>query len=110
MGGGDALAPLPVTASDAERAAHYGLVKERLRLLLAGESDWVAAQATVRREAQPIARWRVTLPFQIVAELHAAFEYYHWTGFYRHVLTRELIIGPYQGGACVCALRALAKS
>ena len=62
MGGGDALAPLPVTASDAERATHYGLVKERLRLLLAGESDWVAAQATVRSEAQPVvARRRVTL-------------------------------------------------
>jgi len=47
--------------------------------MLAGERDLVAAMATV------------------VCELHHAFEYYNWTGFYRNV-GGELVIGPYQGG------------
>ena len=62
--------------------------------LFAGESDWVAAMATV------------------ACELHAAFSYFNWTGFYQALLgataaensieRRMLVIGPYQGGlACL---------
>ncbi|EFN50824.1 hypothetical protein CHLNCDRAFT_141776 [Chlorella variabilis] len=58
------------------------------------ESDWVAAMATV------------------ACELHAAFSYFNWTGFYQALLgataaensieRRMLVIGPYQGGlACL---------
>lgn len=72
--------PLPVTASATERLACYASVQERLQLLLEGETDWVAAQATV------------------VCELHAAFAFYNWTGFYRAVGKEQLVIGPYQGG------------
>jgi hypothetical protein len=54
--GDEALHPLPVSADDAARAARYTDVAARLDALLAGESDWVAAQATV------------------VCELHHAFE------------------------------------
>lgn len=32
----------------------------------------------------------------VVAELHAAFEHYHWTGFYRTVRPGHLQVGPYQ--------------
>jgi GAF domain-containing protein len=58
--------------------------------LPAGEDDWVAAMATV------------------ACELHSAFSYFHWTGFYRATGTLApagdagnssmLVIGPYQGG------------
>lgn len=34
----------------------------------------------------------------VVCELHQAFDYYHWTGFYRTVSERNLKVGPYQGG------------
>jgi len=51
-----------------------------MEALLDGETDWVAAMATV------------------ACELHHAFEYFHWTGFYRHVGEGLLVIGPYQGG------------
>ena len=38
----------------------------------------------------------------VAAELHSAFEYYHWTGFYRTVEPQLLKLGPYQGGtACI---------
>jgi len=33
----------------------------------------------------------------IACELHEAFDYYHWTGFYRVVSPKRLKIGPYQG-------------
>ncbi len=62
-----------------ERVAAYGEVIARIGLLLEGETDWVAAMATV------------------VCELHRAFAHYDWTGFYR-VVGDELVIGPYQGG------------
>jgi GAF domain-containing protein len=52
----------------------------RLDALLEGETDWIAAMATT------------------VSELHNAFDYFHWTGFYRAVSDDLLIIGPYQGG------------
>lgn len=54
-------------------------MRRRLDALLEGESDWIAAMATV------------------VCELHNAFPHYHWTGFYRVVGERTLVIGPYQG-------------
>lgn len=65
--------------ADADRAAAYREVVARIALLLEGETDWVAAMATV------------------VGELHHLFDHYDWTGFYR-VVGNELVIGPYQGG------------
>lgn len=73
--------PLPDTDHTAtDRAERYGTVMAHLDALLAGEDDWVAAMATV------------------ACELHAAFPYYHWTGFYRAVSDDLLVVGPYQGG------------
>jgi GAF domain-containing protein len=57
----------------------YRAVRERLASLLEGEDDFVAAQATV------------------ASELHHAFEYFDWTGFYRARGRDLLVIGPYQG-------------
>lgn len=65
---------------DASRSERYHAVRDAIRVLLEGETDWVAAMATV------------------ACELHHAFEHYHWTGFYRVVGERMLVIGPYQGG------------
>lgn len=74
------MIPLPLSADEAARRARYAEVEEHLRALLEGETDWVAAMATV------------------ASELHAAFDYFDWTGFYRAVSDRLLVIGPYQGG------------
>jgi len=74
------LDPLPLEASDAARRSHYRDVREAIATLLEGENDWIAAMAT------------------IVCELHHAFDYYDWTGFYRVVGPEELAVGPYQGG------------
>lgn len=63
----------------AARAAAYREVLERIRLLLDGETDWVAAMATV------------------ACELSEAFDHYDWVGFYRAVGEDLLIVGPYQG-------------
>lgn len=71
---------LPLDATDAERDAHYTMVMASIDALLDGETDFIAAQATIS------------------CELHHAFGYYHWTGFYRHVEPETLVIGPYQGG------------
>lgn len=73
-------APLPLTASAAEKTARYREVRARIVSLLEGETDAVAAMATV------------------VCELHHAFESYDWTGFYRVVAPEMLAVGPYQGG------------
>ena len=73
------LDSLPLTASSQARAAHYERVSEHIKLVLEDESDRVALMATV------------------ACELNQAFEYFHWTGFYRNV-GGELVIGPYQGG------------
>jgi L-methionine (R)-S-oxide reductase len=64
---------------DAERAERYRTVRTALASLLQGESDWIAALAT------------------ITCELHQAFPYFDWTGFYRVVSGDLLVIGPYQG-------------
>ena len=71
---------LPSTASAEDRAAHYATVLRQLDAILEGEDDWIAAMATV------------------ACELHHAFDYFHWTGFYRHTAPQLLVIGPYQGG------------
>lgn len=63
-----------------EKDALYFDTLRRLDALLEGETDWIAAMATT------------------VSELHNAFDYFHWTGFYRAVSDDLLIIGPYQGG------------
>ena len=61
------------------RASTYQSIDRRLDALLEGEDDAIAAMATV------------------ACELHHAFDYFHWTGFYRAVREDLLIIGPYQG-------------
>jgi GAF domain-containing protein len=63
-----------------ERRETWNEVLERIDALLEGETDWIAAMATV------------------VCELHHAFDHFDWTGFYRAVDDDLLIIGPYQGG------------
>lgn len=63
----------------AEKDARYRLVREHTEAVLAGEADLLAAMSTV------------------VCLLHNAFPYYYWTGFYRRVGARELLVGPYQG-------------
>ena len=55
-------------------------MRERLTSLLEDEDDFIAAQATV------------------ASELHHAFDYFDWTGFYRARGGDLLVIGPYQGG------------
>jgi L-methionine (R)-S-oxide reductase len=71
---------LPLSASAEQKRAHYDETLARIGALLEGETDWVAAMATV------------------ACELHHAFEAYDWTGFYRLVSPQLLVIGPYQGG------------
>jgi len=74
------LDALPWPSPPYARAAHYAELLIRLRGLLDGEDDPIAAFATV------------------ACELHHAFEHYHWTGFYRAMPGDLLVIGPYQGG------------
>jgi L-methionine (R)-S-oxide reductase len=66
-------------SDDTDRLERYRAVRARLEHLLDGESDWIAALAT------------------IVCELHHEFEYFDWTGFYRALPGELLVIGPYQG-------------
>lgn len=76
----EGLPSLPIDAPGGARRAHYAEVQTRIRGLLDGETDWIAALATV------------------ACELHNAFDAYSWTGFYRAVPGDLLVIGPYQGG------------
>lgn len=62
-----------------EKAEAYVEARRRIDALLDGETDWIAAMATV------------------ACELHHTFDYYDWTGFYRAVSDDHLIVGPYQG-------------
>ncbi len=55
-------------------------VYQRILALVAGEIDEIALMATV------------------ACELHYAFPYFNWTGFYRVVEPELLKVGPYQGG------------
>jgi GAF domain-containing protein len=66
--------------NDAERTARYAEVAASIASLLEGEDDFVAAMATV------------------ACELHHAFDFYDWTGFYRVTRPGLLVVGPYQGG------------
>ena len=72
--------PLASGQPPAARLAHYEAVIAGIRALLDGEDDWIAAMASV------------------ACELHQAFAYFDWTGFYRAVGAELLVIGPYQGG------------
>jgi GAF domain-containing protein len=65
--------------TSAARAAAYAEVLDRIRLLLEGETDWVAAMATV------------------ACELKQGLDHGDWVGFYRAVDDDLLVIGPYQG-------------
>lgn len=73
-------APLPLSASGQARELRYEETLSSIEALLDGQDDWISAMATV------------------ACELHYAFEYYHWTGFYRQVVPGLLKVGPYQGG------------
>jgi GAF domain-containing protein len=59
--------------------ARYREVGAHVRSVLEGEEDLLAGMAS------------------LVCLLHNAFPYYYWTGFYRRVSERELLVGPYQG-------------
>jgi len=74
------MEPLSSGAPASDRAQRYRDVRAAIDSLLDGEDDWVSAMATV------------------ACELHHAFVYFHWTGFYRVVSPRMLAVGPYQGG------------
>ena len=71
---------MDTTSVTKRRKQQYIATLERIRALLSGDIDWVAAMATV------------------ACELHHEFDHYHWTGFYRNVNDQQLIVGPYQGG------------
>jgi len=62
-----------------EKADAYADVRRRIEALLDGQTDWIAAMATV------------------ACELHHSFAHYDWTGFYRVVAENRLLVGPYQG-------------
>ncbi len=67
-----------------EKKEAYEETLNRIELLLDDDTDFVAAMATV------------------VCELHHAFDYYYWTGFYRTIKPSHLQVGPYQGThACI---------
>ena len=72
--------PLPFDVDTERRRTHYRVVRREIDALLEDEDDWIAALSTV------------------ACELHHAFEYFHWTGFYRAVSSDMLVVGPYQGG------------
>jgi GAF domain-containing protein len=61
------------------KIATYEQVTQAIEATLEGETDLLAAMATV------------------VCLLHYAFDAYFWTGFYRRMGPERLLIGPYQG-------------
>jgi GAF domain-containing protein len=61
------------------RLRRYQAVRLSVHALIAEETDWIAALASV------------------ACELHHGFAYYTWTGFYRVVQPGLLVVGPYQG-------------
>lgn len=73
------MQPLSVDSALADRTARYEAVREQIDRLLVDSVDRVAAMATV------------------ACELHHAFDYYDWTGFYRVTGPETLTVGPYQG-------------
>ena len=62
------------------KTERYAALEAGLRAMLDGERDPVLIMSTV------------------ACELHHAFDYFHWTGFYRVVQPELLAVGPYQGG------------
>ena len=62
------------------RSERYSALEKGLASMLEGEHDPVLIMSTV------------------ACELHHAFEYFDWTGFYRVVEPELLAVGPYQGG------------
>lgn len=68
--------PIPSTL---DKTATYDEVFQRIQALIDVDTDWISAMATVS------------------CELHQAFAYFHWTGFYRAVSDNVLVVGPYQG-------------
>jgi L-methionine (R)-S-oxide reductase len=62
-----------------DKQERYDRTIDRIRALIAGETDAVAVMATV------------------ACELHHSFECFDWTGFYRVVAPGLLKVGPYQG-------------
>jgi GAF domain-containing protein len=67
------------TSTARDKAGCYQDTRRRIGALLNEKTDWVAAMATV------------------ACELHHSFAHYDWTGFYRPVGERTLLVGPYQG-------------
>ncbi len=67
------------TSPATDRAARYEETLARIDALIEGESDWIAAMATV------------------ACELHHGLPHFDWTGFYRASEPETLVIGPYQG-------------
>ncbi len=72
--------PLAASADAETRVRHWREVTTTIEALLAEEDDWVCAMATVS------------------CELHHAFAWFDWTGFYRVIAPELLAVGPYQGG------------
>ena len=64
----------------ASKTERYAALEAGLRAMLDGERDPVLIMSTV------------------ACELHHAFDYFDWTGFYRVVQPELLAVGPYQGG------------
>ncbi len=71
--------PLGRDVDETSKRHHYSEVFASIKALLEREDDGIAAMATV------------------VCELHHAFSYFHWTGFYRVTRPDHLKVGPYQG-------------
>lgn len=63
----------------AAKRERYEEVGEQIRVTIEPERDLLACMASV------------------VCLLHHAFPFFYWTGFYRRVAPRELLVGPYQG-------------
>lgn len=64
---------------EAAKRERYEAVLDLIRSTIGGERDLLACMTS------------------IACLLHHALPYYFWTGFYRRVGPRELLIGPYQG-------------
>ena len=56
-------------------------------------SNWMSAMIEVLVEERDL----LASMASIVCLLHHAFPHHYWTGFYRRVGERELLVGPYQG-------------
>jgi L-methionine (R)-S-oxide reductase len=73
----DRSGELRLTAGEKEE--RYRAVLERIEATIGPEEDLLASMTS------------------IVCLLHNALPYFYWTGFYRRVGPRELLVGPYQG-------------